>query len=732
MKALSSITNRALLRSLILLTLLMAAISALAQVEVSTLEIDKQGVISYGKFRGTVTLNQVPTIGTRVKLFSSDPVVKMPKFVKLQAGQTTTSFTITGLPVTDRTWTTISAAITKDFIRKRVYVEPPAHATVNLVHNWVIGGSLTWGTLDVYTKAPAGGITVALESSNPDAVSVPASVKIPKNKTNIEFEVQTHAVTQRQTVNITGTVFGYTFVVPIDVRPEIAGDGWYPIGTNPNMLNNGGKKPSVIVTGATTKITTRMLHYAAKANLSDTPKIRLVYANYDTEENSGERTPPNPITVKAAIEKQSVNGPNVEDVTPVPVTFNGGQATVTIQPGDYAVSDPVTINFNNGRKFYTRTCQIVDNSNQVMCGGLSTLGSTALGGFDNGEGMIAGDLAYGGYIPPSAKKGGYSPSAILGYSSTPITTLGLCGDSILTGAGDGGYRFAAGSFAERVPTLQFGLAENPAKKPLCGYVHVAKGAEKAETFITSRIRFELTCLSDTVVTNYINNDIGDYDEKNYTEYQIKANIVKMIKRWTVRGKRVVFCTCNPKVQSTDGFWTVGGQTPEPEEWLRVKLNNWIRDPQGLTATVGAPEGKLVIWDICIPVEVNGDDVPTLNGGRWKADPTVFDTGSITTLAYLSPPSFRDKDKSWPANQLAGMTVTFTSGPNKDRTRVIAYNDNTGHIVLRGGYSALSHLGDTYSITTGVFSTDGTHPTSLGHGLIASSFPYQTIFGANAP
>lgn len=726
-----SLYSRVLL--LFVLTLLGVVAQAQSDLHVASLTIDKQGLLCYGVMKGTVTLSEPPDISTRVKLFSSDDIIEMPQFVKLQAGQVSTTFSIHGKSVTERLWTTLSAAITKDFVRVRLYVQPPPAPQVILVQPWVVGGSVTYGTLDVFTKAPKGGFTVDLLNSNPDAVTIPSSVRIPTRKSNIEFEVVTHPVATTTTVYISGTVFGQTFVTPIEVRPPIVPPGWFPVGTNANMLNDGGKKPNAILKDAApglTAITTRMLHVMARADGQNVTKVRLVYANYDTEENTGERVPGNTITVKAAIERPSPNGPNVQDLAPIPVTFNG-QPTVDILPGDYAVSDPVNLNYANGKKFYTRTTQMVADPNMTMCGGLSCEGGTDLGGFNNGEGMAPGDLAYSGYVTPNSKKGGYSPSAILGYSDTPPPALALLGDSILTGAGDGGYRFAAGSFAERVPTQQFAIAENPDQRPLCGYVHAAKGAEKVKDFLKSRVRFELSCLADTIVVNYLNNDIGAWDPQHYSEATIKANILRMIHRWTARGKRVVYMTCNPKTVSTDGFFSVTSQTVQPEEDVRQHINAWIRDPNGLRADANAP-GQVIIWDICDGIAVGPQNVNAITGKYWAAHPVVYDTGQITTSAYLSPPSFRDKTKHWAPNELTGMTVTFTSGENANETRVIAYNDATGHIVLRGGYNRSNKLGDTFKISTGVFSIDGTHPTSWASCVIAHSFPYQEVFGSFAP
>jgi hypothetical protein len=706
---------------------LIACISQ-AQLHVQSLTINVQTVLSYGVAYGTVTLSEPSPEITRVRLFSSEDIVEMPQFIKIPADTLSMSFPITGKPVNARTWTTISAAITKDFVRKRMFVDPPDHPTIHFTHPWLVGGSMTWAQLDCYTKLVAG-MRVDLTSSDPTAVTIPDHVRIGKNKAGIQFELISHPVTEPKTVTIGGTIEGKPFNATISIRPPIAPAGWFPIGTNPNMLNNGGKLPSVLIDNATTVITTRMRHFAATANGTGTEEIRLVYANYDTEENRGERVPPNAITIKAGIERAGGDG-TYQELVPTAVTF-GGMPTATIAPGDYGVSDPIHFPLENGEAFYTRTAQMVADPTMVMCGGLATEGTTELGGFDTGEGMIAGDYSYTGYIPPLANRGGYSPSAILGYSDAPPVSLGLVGDSIMSGTGDSGFRTCAGGYAERAVMRQFNIVENQSPSPLSGYVHFAKGAETGKTFTKSTIRFELSCLADTIVSNYINNDIGDYDEVKNTEADIKETLLRLARRYIVRGKRLVVTTCNPKATSIDGFRSVTGQTPISSEAVRVSLNNWLRDPAGFAAEVGAPE-QIIVWDICRDIEVNANNEFEMNGGYWASSPQLVESGDVSSNSYLSKPSFKDRTKFWVPNALSGLTVTFTSGPNTNRSRPIELNDSAGHVVVRGGFPSVNHLGNTYVINSGIYSFDGTHPTSTGHAAIAATFPYLEVFGLSFP
>jgi uncharacterized delta-60 repeat protein len=80
------------------------------------------------------------------------------------------------------------------------------------------GGMTGTGTVMLTGPAPAGGIVVKLESSNPAVASVPASVTIPAGATTATFPVTTQAVTTQTTVRITASVEGANNGIVITVQ----------------------------------------------------------------------------------------------------------------------------------------------------------------------------------------------------------------------------------------------------------------------------------------------------------------------------------------------------------------------------------------------------------------------------------------------------------------------------------------------------------------------------------
>jgi trimeric autotransporter adhesin len=83
----------------------------------------------------------------------------------------------------------------------------------------VTGGSASTGTVTLSGAAPTGGITVALQSSNTGAATVPASVTVAAGASSAPFTVTTSAVTAVTTVTITGSFNGGTQTATLTVNP---------------------------------------------------------------------------------------------------------------------------------------------------------------------------------------------------------------------------------------------------------------------------------------------------------------------------------------------------------------------------------------------------------------------------------------------------------------------------------------------------------------------------------
>ena len=81
------------------------------------------------------------------------------------------------------------------------------------------GGTTVFATARLQALAPAGGVVVAVSSSDPAVGSVPATVTIPAGESFGAFPVTTSAVTQSTTVTISATFDGVTKTTPLTVNP---------------------------------------------------------------------------------------------------------------------------------------------------------------------------------------------------------------------------------------------------------------------------------------------------------------------------------------------------------------------------------------------------------------------------------------------------------------------------------------------------------------------------------
>jgi hypothetical protein len=92
-------------------------------------------------------------------------------------------------------------------------------SSLSLNPTTVTGGNSSTGTVTLSGRAPAGGATVALSSSNTAAATVPSSVTVAAGATTATFTVSTSAVAASTTVTISATYSGATRSASLNVTP---------------------------------------------------------------------------------------------------------------------------------------------------------------------------------------------------------------------------------------------------------------------------------------------------------------------------------------------------------------------------------------------------------------------------------------------------------------------------------------------------------------------------------
>lgn len=348
------------------------------------------------------------------------------------------------------------------------------------------------------------------------------------------------------------------FNLPV-TRDVIVGAKAYQGGSFAATTGGGSEQSDGIVLGTTY----RLQHYITASAI--TP--RVLFGNSEQD-----RDGTNSIIVKAALETSSG--------AIVPLTFSGS-STVTIAPGTFVYADPAAMTLAKGDYVWSRTYVSVANTGEKWWKGFVHQ--------ETGEGETNSDMAYSGTVPTNT---GYSycPFAIHALASGTNNQIAIFGDSLASGfcspPFDKPFAVTAlgSNFGQDYPHILVaenseGIANFVAFHPLRGqlvvgsthalivyaFVHVA-----TSTFATAQADLQAlwSCLQGLGIT----------------------------KLWQ--------CTFPPVTDSTDGWATLGNQTPSPlwNNPVRLLINDWIR-------TTPTPLAGFF--------ELAGSLESSLNSGLWK-------------------------------------------------------------------------------------------------------------------
>lgn len=470
-----------------------------------------------------------------------------------------------------------------------------------------------------------------------------------------------------------------------------------------NPLTNNGQS-----NGTDTTATYRYGHKIT----SSCYDVRLVYGNYvgnGVTVSDG----PNAITVKASIEPvvNAVVGSGAAGSV-WPVTFNGAQ-TATIQPGGFVVSDPVPLSAVAGQFMYTRT------NVSVTAGGKWTLSQYVGGGdrtYQDGF-TIGSDITGTGAITGSTFGAGYGPVAILGILAAGVSdpkTVLIVGDSKAYGSGN--------------TTQDQSYLVQACQNAALAWVNIARASELASGFsgTARRQRMPLAAGCSHAIVEYGINDING----GATLATVQASLLSIWTDLAARRLRVYQTTVEPVTTSTDGWLTTANQTTTSGNTVRVNLNNWLRagapiDPVTKAAVAVGTSGVLIAGvsghplAVCSAYPYGCIEVADLiesarDSGKWKPAGRVVADAAITSGTVT----------------LTSATAAFTSADVGQSVRVagagaagatlsttIASVTNATTAVLTGAPAGTTV--SAASLAIGVYTADGTHPTTTGHGVIGA-------------
>ncbi|MBM3724380.1 MAG: hypothetical protein FJW40_02995 [Acidobacteria bacterium] len=158
--------------------------------------------------------------GAVVNMSSSNPaLVSVPATVTVPGGASSAQFSFTTGVAAAATSVTITATLGTTVQTATVTVGPTALISMSAPASLISGASSNAGLVTLNGPAPAGGITVALSSSNTAAATVPASVVVPQGASSANFTVTAAPTVSAVSTTITASYDGVTRTATVNVAP---------------------------------------------------------------------------------------------------------------------------------------------------------------------------------------------------------------------------------------------------------------------------------------------------------------------------------------------------------------------------------------------------------------------------------------------------------------------------------------------------------------------------------
>lgn len=469
------------------------------------------------------------------------------------------------------------------------------------------------------------------------------------------------------------------------------------------VIADRGYGPGRYQTAGSTNVNARIKHTLA----CDVSEIRLVFHNWNGAVN-GEAAGSNALAITAGIE---IAG------TTFPVTFRGVLAP-TLDIDGILVSDPIPCDGVLGDTIFSRVHAVG-----------ATVRATRFTDGTGGEGTNASatDQSLTGTISGSGNA--YSPAAIIGIPARGAAQKWgvVVGDSLPSGQGDDPNN----SYLKRA----FATASVP-------FLDVARQSETLvlgmATLSGSKRRRQLSSPAPIAfIGSYADNDIATGTTLAATQalFLTVAYVYANRNARAARKGAVLTHTLLPRTTSSDSFQTTANQTVVTGEAVRLLYNAWIRDGAPIDATT----------KVAAAVGATSNVLRAGASGHPLASLAVPGTAELlkgyVEIADVAE-SARDSGK-WKVLNLTG-TATTTSA-TKNLTLVSNLSIQNGDSIIGTGIPANAYVisgggtatlvidqNATASAAVSIFAahtTDGTHPGSRMHQLMAAAIPMAAIVAA---
>jgi len=177
---------------------------------VTSLTVSPSSLIAGDTATGTITLSApAPKGGKLIKMTSDSRLVSISPTVEIAEGRSTVIFPISTNPVVTQTTVQLTASLGKSSASAPLTIGLGVSFTCVLVTNQLAGGTTNYGQINLGYKAPVGGLTFSLTSSNSVAAVAP-TVTIPAGKVICEFPISTSSVSAPTSVTVTVSISGQT------------------------------------------------------------------------------------------------------------------------------------------------------------------------------------------------------------------------------------------------------------------------------------------------------------------------------------------------------------------------------------------------------------------------------------------------------------------------------------------------------------------------------------------
>jgi hypothetical protein len=282
---------------------------------------------------GTVRITgTAPAGGVSIALTSDKPnVASVPASATIPAGQSSATFQVSAKVVAAATTATITATLnTNQGSTQRsvaLLVRPPVLSSVAVNPTTVIGKTATvQGTITLTGPAPTGGVNVALGSSNPTIVGVPASVNVAAGSTTAQFTVSSEPVGSPTAVTITASGQGVQRTAALTVQPPVLTQ----LTLNPTTVTSGATPQGTVTLNGPAPANFVVTLQSANTSVATVPASVAVAANA-TSATFAVNAQPVTSAIQASIVASRAGVERTAALTvqpPVPVNFTLSPATI--------------------------------------------------------------------------------------------------------------------------------------------------------------------------------------------------------------------------------------------------------------------------------------------------------------------------------------------------------------------------------------------------------------------